>query len=320
MYKHILIIDEVPDFFIGELKSKGFKINHLPDESPAYVKGIIKDYTHILIRSSFLLNREIIEQAEQLQVILRPGSGLDSIDLEFAEKKGIKVINSPEGNMDAVAEHVIGLILALSKNIYRSFDEVKKGKWKREENRGFELKGKTLGLIGYGHTGSAVAEKVSGINLNVLAYDKYRKGFSAGHVKEVSLNKLLKHSNIISLHVPLSNETRYFADKDFLNQMQAGSYLINTSRGLVVNNYELLNSVRSGHIAGAALDVLETEPPLNDPEYFETTVKPLIDSGKVIITPHIAGWTAESKVKMYEVLLKKMFLRSMKKINRKKSC
>lgn len=259
------------------------------------------------------MDKEFIDKAKNLIFIGRVGSGLDSIDVEYANAKGIACLNSPEGNRDAVGEHVIGMLLALLNKICIANNEVKNGRWNREENRGLEIKGKTIGIIGYGNMGSAFAQKLKGFESNVIAYDKYKTNFGNDFVSEVSLEKIFEETDILSLHVPLTDETTYMVNDNFINSFKSKIYLINSSRGKVVNTDDLVNNLKNGKVLGAALDVIE---------YEETSFEKLVAGSwkleanpsfnylknvdNVILTPHIAGWTFESKIKLSMVLADKI--------------
>jgi D-3-phosphoglycerate dehydrogenase len=255
------------------------------------------------------MNRQLIDKATNLKFIGRVGAGMESIDVAYAESKGIKCFNSPEGNRDAVGEHALGMLIAVMNNFLHADKQVRNGEWKREENRGVEIKGKTIGIIGYGNMGSAFAKKLKGFEANVIAYDKYKFNYSDEFVKEVSLEEIFENSDILSLHVPLTDETHYMLNASFINKFKKKFWLINTSRGAVVNTNDLVAALKSGKVKGAALDVIEYEE-----TSFETLSgkdlpdawKYLISSDKVILTPHIAGWTVESKIKLAKVLAEKI--------------
>jgi D-3-phosphoglycerate dehydrogenase / 2-oxoglutarate reductase len=306
MIGKILITESVPSFFIDEMQKQGYIIGYEPGIDKASLLLIISNYTHILVRSTLIIDREIIDKAISLEYILRPGSGLDNIDITYANSKAIQVLNSPDGNMDAVGEHAVGMLLAMTKRIYKSFDELKKMNWNREENRGDELYGLTVGIIGYGHTGSAFAKKLSGFNVEILAYDKYKSGYANEFVKESSLEELYKCTDVLSLHLPLTEETSYYLNTEFLNRFQKPLYFINTSRGKIVELESILKALQTKKIRAAALDVLENEKLETYTESEVRLFNALIDTGKVILTPHIAGWTHASKSKIYKSLLRQM--------------
>ncbi|OFX19857.1 MAG: hydroxyacid dehydrogenase, partial [Bacteroidetes bacterium GWA2_31_9b] len=272
--------------------------------------AIIHKYEGIIIRSKFKLDKDVIDKAHNLKFIGRVGSGLENIDTDYANQKGITCFNSPEGNRDAVGEHALGLLLTLANNISKADSEIRNGKWAREENRGFELKGKTIGIIGYGNMGSAFAQRLRGFESHVIAYDKYKFNYSNDFVKEKSLTELFEQVDILSLHVPLTDETNYMVNNDFINRFRKPLYIINTSRGKVLNTNDLVLNIKNGKVLGAALDVIEYEEVSFEnllsakpiPESFDYLLK----CNKVVLTPHIAGWTIESNIKLSEVLAQKI--------------
>ena len=263
----------------------------------------------IVIRSRIQLDRDFLQHCSGLKWIARSGAGMQNIDVTFASSKGIHCINSPEGNQDAVGEQAVGMLLMLFNNLCRADKEVRQGIWNREENRGIELAGKTVGIIGYGNMGRAFAKKLQGFDCHVLAHDKYQSGFGHGHVHEVGLDGIQEMADVVSLHLPLTTETRYYVDDAFVNECKKPFFLINTSRGPVLKTQALLNGLGSGKILGACLDVLEFEQfnfeklrSEDLPEDF----RQLIRSEKVLLSPHIAGWTHESYFKLSNVLADKI--------------
>ena len=234
---------------------------------------------------------------------------MEGIDRDYAESLGIRCFNAPEGNRNAVGEHALGMLLALMNNMLTADAEVRSAIWKREENRGHELQGKTVGIIGYGNTGGAFARKLSGFDCNVLAYDKYKSNFSDDLVKEAGMDEIFFSADVLSLHIPLTDETHYLVNTEYLQKFQKDIWLINTSRGHVLNTRDLVESLNSGRLLGAALDVLEYESlsfeSLQDEDLPEP-YKALAASDKVILSPHVAGWTLESKLKLAEVIVDKI--------------
>jgi D-3-phosphoglycerate dehydrogenase / 2-oxoglutarate reductase len=266
-------------------------------------------YSVWVIRSRFKITKEIIDQHPQLKIIARVGAGMENIDVSYAESKGIKCLHAPAGNKDAVAEQAIGMLLMLFNNLKRADSEVRQGVWKREENRGIELSGKTVGIIGYGNTGSAFAKKLSGFDCESLAYDKYKKDFSNNYVTETDLASIFEKADIISLHIPYNAETEYLVNSNFIQSFKKPIYIINTSRGKCLNTEDLVKAMQSGKVKGACLDVLEYE--VTSFEHLEVKNLPapfqyLIQSDNVILSPHIAGWTHESNEKMAKVLVEKI--------------
>jgi D-3-phosphoglycerate dehydrogenase len=281
----------------------GYHCDYKPTITPAEALQVIGDYEGLVIRSKFNVDKPLIDAAKSLRFVCRAGAGMDNIDEAYATEKKIILINAPEGNMDAVGEHAVGL-LALMNNFRTADAEIRAGSWKREPNRGYELKGKTAGIIGYGFMGRSFARKLSGFEINVIAYDKYKTGFSDAYAREVSMEEIVKLSDVLSMHVPLTPETNGLVDDEYLFHFKKPIFLLNTSRGKVVRTQAVLNRIKQGKILGAGLDVLETEkfPALGEQQWFQE----LRQSGKVILTPHVAGWTFDSYRKISEVMAEKL--------------
>ena len=312
----ILFIDSVHPCLKEMLGKKGFSCDIFTDKSREEIAAIIGNYFGVITRSRIKMDKEMLGKASKLKFIGRVGAGMESIDVEYAVSKGIRCFNSPEGNRDAVGEHALGMLLALMNNFFMADKEVRQGQWKREENSGLEIKGKTIGIIGYGNTGGAFARKLRGFEADVIAYDKYKQGYSDEFVKEAGLPDIFEHADILSLHVPLTEETQYMINENFINTFKKNIWLINTSRGPVIKTDDLVRSLKSGKIKGAALDVIEYEESsfekLNSSKLPEAW-QYLIKSGKVILTPHIAGWTEESKIKLATVLGEKILAECIRK-------
>ncbi|WP_426669490.1 2-hydroxyacid dehydrogenase [Mucilaginibacter sp. McL0603] len=302
--KNILIVDDIHPIFIEQAKTLGYHCYYQPTIKSEQAYEIIGDYEGLVIRSKFLVDKKIIDLSKNLRFICRAGAGMDNIDEDYAREKGILLINAPEGNMDAVGEHAIGMLLNLMNNINRSDSEVREGTWNREANRGYELKGKTVGIIGYGFMGGSFARKLSGFDVNVIAYDKYKTGFSDKYAREVSMEEIVKHADIVSFHVPLTAETKGLVNDEYLFHFKKPIFLLNTSRGKVVQIKAVLNAIKQGKILGAGLDVLEVEkfPALAEQDWFDE----LRRSNKVILTPHVAGWTFDSYRRISEVMADKL--------------
>ncbi len=302
----ILVVDDVHEIFHQLMKANGHEVLENFDISKEELISQINNFNVLVVRSKFFIDKKIIDAMNENFIIARAGAGMDNIDEEYAHKKNIKLINAPEGNRDAVAEHVLGMLLTYARNIHKSNSEIRNGVWLREENRGFELKGKTIGIIGYGNTGKALARKLSGLEMNVIAYDKYLSNYSDDYVSEVTINELKEQSDIISIHVPLTSETSHSINIQFFDSLLKRPFVINSSRGKVIKTSDLLQAIKSGKVLGAALDVLENEQFNNlqnsDLEWYNE----LIASEKVILTSHIAGWTYESYYKISEVLAQKL--------------
>lgn len=302
----ILLLDKNHPLISEQLSEKGFFLVEDFTSSYEEVLSKIQHYDGIIIRSRLPLDANLLQHAVRLRFIARVGAGMENIDTEFAMKQGIALISSPEGNRDAVAEQVLGMLLVLMNRLFISSEEVKKGIWKREENRGEELLGKTVGLIGYGNMGKAVAKRLTGFGCQVIFYD-ILPNLENEHARQVSLDTLKKESDIISLHLPITPETHYLINEEFLSEVQKNIYLINTARGKNVNTKDLVAALKSGKIKGAALDVLEYEK--SSFEKLETAnpeLEFLLRSDKVLLTPHIAGWTVESKEKLAQVIVDKI--------------
>lgn len=269
---------------------------------------IIPEYQGVIIRSRIQADKEFFDKATQLKFIGRVGAGMESIDVTYAKSKGVECINSPEGNADAVGEHAIAMLLSLFNNIGRADSEVKSGKWIREANRGVELAGKTVGLIGYGNMGKAFAKKLSGFDCTVIAYDKYLKNFSDQFAKEVSMETIYSETDILSLHLPLNDETLFLVNNEFITRFKKNFYFINTARGKCVRTDELVKNIKSGKILGACLDTLEYEDTSFEAAGdLQSNIKGLNEvADKIILSPHIAGWTFESKEKLARILGEKI--------------
>lgn len=302
--KKILIADDLHPAFKEEAEKLGFQCDDRPLISREETLSILKDYIGLAIRTKFLVDKELLQAGTKLKFIARAGAGMDNVDEEYARLRGIICINAPEGNRDAVAEHVIGMLLCLYNNLRKADMEVRNGLWNREANRGQELKGKTVAIIGYGNTGSTLARKLSGFEVMVIAYDKYKIGFSDAFVKEVTMEEIVTQADILSFHVPLTDETRQLFTEEYLHRFKKPILLLNTSRGEVVNTRAVLNGIGSGRITGAGLDVLEVEkfPALSKQDWYDE----LCQNEKVILSPHVAGWTHESFRKISEVLAEKL--------------
>jgi D-3-phosphoglycerate dehydrogenase len=301
---NILIVDDVHPIFMEMAEAKGYTCDYRPTIKTAEALQIIGDYAGLVIRSKFQVDKSALDAAASLQFVARAGAGMDNIDEAYAAKKGIKLINAPEGNSDAVGEHAIGLLLSLMNNFNRGDAEIRNGKWEREGNRGYELKGKTVGIIGYGHMGHSFARKLSGFQVDVIAFDKYKTGFSDRYAREVSMEQIVKLSDVISVHVPLTSETNGLVDDDYLFYFKKPIFFINTSRGKTAKVSSVLKAIKEGKVLGAGLDVLEVEkfPTLAEQAWYDE----LRQSGKVILSPHVAGWTFDSYRKISEVMAEKL--------------
>lgn len=304
--KLVIITAKVSDVLIDTLKQKGYTTMYLPGIMYEELAELIGTAEGLIVTTRIRIDKNILDRSVSLKWIGRLGSGMELIDVAYAVSKGIKCVNSPEGNRNAVAEHALGMLLNLTKKISSSFDEIKNGNWIREENRGTELCGKTVGIIGYGNTGSSFANLLSVFNVSVLAYDKNKYGFSHNHVKEANLDHICRYADVISFHVPFSNDTLHMANDDFFRSLQQKPFIINTSRGAVVQTSALIKALEQNQVAGAALDVLENEQLSNHTLAQQQEMLYLTKQPNVIITPHIAGYSTQSFYKMSTVILEKL--------------
>lgn len=302
--KRILIADKLHPLFKDEALKLGYEVDDMPGISREETLAIIGRYTGIAIRTKFKIDAELILAGTNLRFIARAGAGMDNIDLNTAATQNITCINAPEGNRDAVGEHAIGMLLSIMNNLRKADIEVREGIWDREGNRGIELGGRTVAIIGYGFMGRSFAQKLSGFGVNVIAYDKYKTGFSDQFAKEVSMEQVVKQADVLSFHIPLTRETRQMVDDEYLFHFRKPIILLNTARGEILNTAALLRAIESGKVIGAGLDVLEVEkfPNLDELAWFNQLRK----NEKVLLSPHVAGWSVESYRRISEVLAEKL--------------
>lgn len=302
----ILITDNIHLSFFREMEGSGWEFDYRPDIDQQGIMDIIQDFEGLIINSKTLADKAMIDKGTKLKFIGRMGSGMEIVDVEYAKQKGILPINSPEGNKDAVAEFAIGSLLSLFRNIHFAEYEVRNSQWEREKNRGLELGGKTVGIYGYGNTGSALAKRLEGFDVSVLAYDKYKTGFTEGRVKESTPEEIFEYADVLSLHLPLTQETTHLVDYDFLSRFKKRIWVVNTARGLNIKTVDLLRAIRESRVLGAALDVLENEKisklSAQDKIWFDELIK----ERRVLLTPHLAGLTKESKEKIAVMLANKI--------------
>lgn len=306
--KKVLITDEVHPILLEGLAKRNWKVHYQPDISLEETRKIVGGFQGLVINSKILVDALFLKHTEELQWIGRLGSGMEIIDIPLARSKGIRLINTPEANCNAVAEHALGMILSLFRNINRADREVRNKSWQREKNRGEELSGKTIGIIGYGHTGQRFEELLRGFNVKVLVYDKYKQlSNQPGRYSVIEdLNEIRQSAELISLHLPLSSETKYLIDKNFIDSCRNPFYLINTSRGQIVKTLDLMDALRSGKVKGVCLDVFENEKPSGFTEAENIMYDELYKLDQVVLSPHIAGWTYQSRQKIAETLLEKL--------------
>jgi D-3-phosphoglycerate dehydrogenase / 2-oxoglutarate reductase len=305
----LLIFDISNKSLIEILESNGFECHYFREINENDLLKKIPNFDGVVTNNKIIFSKPIIDKAENLKFIGWIGSGLENVDDEYAEKKGIACLNAPEGNRDAVGEHAIALILNLLNNLCRANMQVKNGIWKREANQGIEIGGKTIGIIGYGNTGSAFAKKLSGFDVTVLAFDKYKIGFQDSYCIESSMEDIFQQCDILSLHLPLTKETYNLVDFQYLRKFKKNIYIINTSRGSIIKTDDLSEAIHSGKVLGAALDVLEFEKTSFEKLHFGNmpeSLQYLIDNDNVIISPHIAGLTKESEYKVAAILAEKI--------------
>lgn len=304
----ILHFDTNHPLLISQLNDLGFTNHEDYTSSKEDIEAKIHEYDGLIIRSRFTIDKQFLDKATNLKFIGRVGAGLENIDCDYANSKGIYLISAPEGNRNAVGEHTLGMLLSLFNKLNKADKEVRLGKWLREENRGIELDGKTIGIIGYGNMGKAFAKKLRGFNVEVLSYD-IKANVGDDNAKQVSLQELQKRADVLSLHTPQTPLTMNMVNSDFINAFKKPFWLINTARGKSVVTSGLVEALKSGKILGAGLDVLEYEKTSfeslfsnNMPEAFQH----LIQADNVLLTPHVAGWTKESKEKLAQTIVDKI--------------
>lgn len=306
MSRKALITARVHEYLINRLEKSGYEVIYQPSVTYDEAARILPECTGMIVTTRLKVDRELIDRAPKLEWIGRLGSGMELIDVPYAESKGIRCVSSPEGNCDAVGEQALGMLLCLMNNLLKSNLELRKGIWERDGNRGYELNGKTVGIIGYGHTGGAFARKLQGFDVQVLAYDKYKTGFSAGYVQEATMEQLYAKADVVSIHLPLTNETRHLANANFFSAFAKPVYFLNTARGKIVKTPDLIAALEAGTLAGACLDVLENEKLPTYTTAEQQQLEKLLQFPNVVLTPHIAGYSHQASIKMPQYVLDKL--------------
>lgn len=305
MNKRVLITADIDNYLQQRFEALGYLVDVKPEIERDELFGIIAEYSILIITTYTKVDAELIDKATNLKIVGRVGSGMENVDVEYCKTKNISCVNSPEGNGNAVGEHCLAILLNLLNNITKANNELKQNIFLREENRGEELDGKTIGIIGYGFTGNAFAKKLRGFDVEILVYDKYKIPTDS-FVKNVTLQELQKRCDVISFHVPYNTETHYYCDEQFISDCSKKPIIINTSRGTVVNTIDIINAIETQKINGFCVDVYEDEPITKNKIHSTETYQKLLSFKNVIATPHIAGWTKESKYKLVKILMDKI--------------
>lgn len=300
----ILIVDDIHAVFLQKLQERNIPFDYLPDIDRNEALRRIPGYTGLVIRSKFKVDTAFIDAAPMLTFIARGGAGMDNIDEAYAASRGIALLNAPEGNRDAVGEHMVGMLLALMNNLHRADQQVRSKRWLREENRGWELGGRTVALIGYGNNGQAMARKLAGFGVSVIAYDKYKTGFSDAYATEADMKEVADQADVLSLHIPLTAETRAMVDDAYLSHFRKPFFFLNGARGEIVDIPAILKAIDQERLLGAAFDVLPVEkfPTLEKAPWYNE----LIQHERIIFSPHVAGWSVESYFKIANILADKV--------------
>lgn len=307
--KKVVFIDTVHSVLAERLSQNGFHCIDATQKSCEECAELIQDAVGIVIRSRFRMDENFLSNAEQLKFIARSGAGMENIDIDYCQSRGIELFNAPEGNRNAVAEHALGMLLALFNKLRLADAEVRNGVWNREKNRGIELDGKTVGIIGFGNNGSAFAKKLQGFDVEIIAYDKYKTGFGNQFVKESTMEEIFQKADIVSFHIPQTEETLFWANEAFFSRFEKPIFVINLARGKIIETSALVRAMKENRVLGACLDVLEYEKTSFE-SFFDGKITSefqyLLNSDQVLFSPHVGGWTHESYFKLSNVLADKI--------------
>lgn len=306
MKPKILITETIHECIITILEELGYEVHYEPKIDRQGILEILEDYTGVIVRSKTPQDKEFIDAGVNLKFLARSGAGMDQVDVDYALSKNLILLNAPEGNRDAVAEHTVGMLLSLINNFRKADNEVRNKVWDREGNRGVELMHRTFGIIGYGFMGEAVSQRLSGFGCKVIAYDKYKSGYGTKFAQAVSLEELQERADIVSFHVPLTEETKFYVNDDFIESFEKNIVLLNTSRGEILRLSTLVKYLKSGKILAAGLDVLENEKMKKLTKEQDRMMNELSKMENVLLTPHIGGWTVESYIKISETIGEKI--------------